>query len=103
MIDAAGWVGMTESEFWETTPRYFVARVQGKQRDDRENWMRSRQTAYWAILPHMGKKQIKPNALGVFAWEQTTAKTLELTPDKKADMDKFKQMALNLLEAQQDG
>lgn len=98
MIDAAGWVGMTEADFWATTPRYFVALINGKQRDDRERWVIARQNAYWAILPHMGKKQISPTALGVFAWEQKKQMSLtELTPELKANIAEFKQMALRLL------
>jgi hypothetical protein len=98
MIEAAGWIGMPESEFWETTPRYFAARVRGKQRDDREKWVMARQAAYWTILPHMGKKQIKPTALGVFEWEQQPlSMSKEITPEQKADMSKFKEMALKLL------
>jgi len=89
---------MTESEFWQTTPRFFVARIQGKQRDEREQWVMSRQNAYWTILPHMGKKQIKPTALGVFMWEDNKAKIKEITPEIKDEIAKFKELALKLLE-----
>ncbi len=100
MIDLAGWLGMSENEFWECTPRFFVARIQGKQRDERERWTIARQIAYWSILPHMGKKQIKPTALGVFSWEQNKVKSKEITAEQKADIAKFKEMALTLLNAQ---
>jgi hypothetical protein len=99
MIEAAGWIGMPESEFWETTPRYFAARVRGKQRDDRENWVMARQAAYWvAIFSPNAKKLSSPTNLGSFSWEQQTiVKFKEITPEQKADMAKFKEMALKLL------
>lgn len=61
---------MSEDEFWYTTPRFFQARINAKQRDDREAWVRARQIAYWVILPHVGKKTIRPDHLGRFAWEK---------------------------------
>lgn len=98
MIEAAAWAGLSEKEFWETTPRYFVAIINGKQRDERERWTMTRQQSYWTILPHIGKKQLKPTALGVFAWEESKIKTKELTPEIKANINKFKEMALRLLQ-----
>lgn len=98
MIEAAAWAGMSENDFWATTPRYFHAIIKGRQRDDREKWMMARQVAYWTILPHMGKKQIRPTALARFPWERASQlEKMELTPELKADIANFKEMALKLL------
>jgi len=61
---------MSEDEFWYSTPRFLQARIKAKQRDDRETWVQARQIAYWSILPHLGKKRLKPQDLAKFAWER---------------------------------
>lgn len=88
---------MSENEFWETTPRYLQARIKAKQRDDQNAWVLGRQIAYWSILPHMGKKRIKPQDLAKFDWERVKS-ALRWTDDNKAHLEKFKALAMPLIE-----
>lgn len=98
MIEAAAWCGISENDFWEMTPRYLQALIKGKTTDSREAWMIGRQVAYWSILPHMGKKRIRPQDLGRFGWEQS--KKLHNpygTPENlKAELQKFKEICATL-------
>lgn len=91
---------MSESEFWDTTPRYLQARIKAKQRDSNEAWVIARQIAYWSILPHMGKKRIKPYDLARFEWEKI--KELKNIYGSKealaAEIEKFKALAMPIIE-----
>jgi len=89
---------MSESEFWDTTPRYLQARIKAKQRDSNEAWVIARQIAYWSILPHMGKKRIKPYDLARFDWEKVKS-GLKWNEQNKAELEKFKALAMPLIEA----
>ena len=82
---------MSEREFWESTPRYLAAKIKAKQRDDREAWVIGRQIAYWSILPHIGKRTIKPTDLGRFAWEKQKKIVSKYASieELKADEQKF--------------
>jgi len=58
------------------TPRYLQAVIKGKTQNDQNAWVIARQTAYWSILPHVGKKRLKPSDLGSFSWEKIDAGTV---------------------------
>ena len=72
-MEAAAWCGCSENEFLEMTPRYLQSLIKAKTNNDREAWVIGRQVAYWSILPHLGKKRIKPQDLGAFSWEKSKA------------------------------
>lgn len=94
---------MSEDEFWYTTPRFFQARIDSKKRDDREAWVRARQIAYWSILPHTGKKRIKPQDLGRFAWEKPHTIHNPYGDKLPEEIAKFKAMHAGFMEAIEKG
>lgn len=97
-MQAAAWCGMSEEEFLATTPRYLDAAIKAKINESREVWSIARQTAYWSILPHVGKKKIKPTDLAFFAWEKPKG-ILNPYGTKEAlklELEKFKEICNRL-------
>ncbi len=59
LMEAAGRMGMSETEFEITTPRYFFHRRTGFESVQREQARNTRIIAFYAIAPHMKKGAIK--------------------------------------------
>lgn len=88
MMAAAGLVGMSEAEFWDTTPRFLAARHEAfmshHESLERANWERSRFLALFISAPH-SRKKLSVYDLATFPWE--TQKT-ELDQQTMAEWKK---------------
>lgn len=63
-MEMAGRMGMSESEFELTTPRYFFYRMKGFESLQTEHWQRTRLEAFYAFMPHAKKNSLrKPSDL----------------------------------------
>ena len=87
---------MSEDDFYNTSPRYFTSMVKAKNDQMKESWIQARQIGYWAILPHTGKKRIKPTDLGRFGWEESKFKGIQVT---EAELKKQAELMLAMFEA----
>lgn len=61
-MELAGRLGMSETEFELTTPRYFYYRLQGFEDLQLEAWQRMRMQAFYAFLPHAKKNVLRKPA-----------------------------------------
>lgn len=59
LMEAAGRMGMSESEFETTTPRYFYHRRKGFESVQLEQARNARQIAFFAVLPHLKKDAVR--------------------------------------------
>jgi len=68
----AGRCGISESEFYMTTPRYFFsyvnAKIEAENERYKDNWERMRMEAQLVVQPHV-KRKIKATDLIKFPWE----------------------------------
>lgn len=97
LLEAAALMGMSESEFYETSPRFFAARQRAWQRQQQEGWEQARYIGWLCIQPHIDtKRRIKITDLGRFPWEELKKPVFE--PVDKAKMDKFRQDAIAIIE-----
>ena len=70
LIQAGAECGLSESDFWFCTPRYFAALQRAKNERYKEDYERARYLGYLTLLPHVEKgKDLKPIDLGRFPWE----------------------------------
>jgi hypothetical protein len=96
----AGRVGLSETEFWQTTPRYLANRVDGyfqaEEERERAAWERARYTAFFSLKPHDQKKRINRfKDLGLFPWENPAGGSLDLSVEELADSkNRVKEAAL---------
>lgn len=63
---------LTEEQFNDSTPAYFMLRLQGMRAQQtqqyRNEWERTRWLAMFILMPH-SKKRVKPTDLVKFPWE----------------------------------
>lgn len=85
--------GMTEEEFWATTPKYFYYRQKAYERNMQERWEVARYTAWITISPHV-KKGMTMKRLGLFAWEKPKARTFEVDQE---ELKRFSESADRLI------
>lgn len=91
----AGFAGFSESEFWQTTPRYFFNYLEGVNRREQLAWERARMVSFWAVQPlaaHVRKgawQFNKPTDLVEFEWEKRDFKIPELPAEEIARIDKI--------------
>lgn len=92
-------VGMTESEFWDSTPRYFAARQKAYIEAERRQWERARFMGWLSGWPHVGKKMAGVSAIKLFRfdWE---AEKVEFEPVSKDEMKAFEADAMAILQKQ---
>lgn len=92
-------VGMSESEFWDSTPRYFAARQKAYIEAERRQWERARFMGWLSVLPHVGKKSggLSAKKLFRFDWE---AEKVEFEPINKEEMKAFEADAIAILQKQ---
>ena len=70
-MEIAAVCGMSESEFWDCTPRYLSAKVSAAQLSQRIAWEQARYISFHAALSANFKRPLKsPLDLGRFAWEE---------------------------------
>ena len=63
--------GMSETEFWHTTPRYFFARQDAEIRRQRTERERDRFLAYYTLVAQHGTDKIKnEQSVCIFDWER---------------------------------
>lgn len=74
-------MGMSETEFRHTTPRYFYFRQKGFEGLQLEAWQRARIQAFYAFLPHAKKGAIKKPE-GLFSLPGDAKQLPEITPEK---------------------
>lgn len=87
--------GMTEREFWESTPRYLSAKIKALESSQRLSWEQSRYIAFHAIKVGDSKNRLKRlTDLGKFPWEMTVKKFEPITRDEH---DKFSDEADEVL------
>ena len=86
---------LSEAEFEEITPRYFMLRLKGlrdaQQQQYRNEWERTRWLAMFVLMPH-SKKRIKPQDLARFPWEsqkKVNAALIEMLQNNKEKLDKL--------------
>lgn len=91
MLDAAARSGMTEKEFWESTPGYFYSRVKHYAATVRDSWEQTRFIAYVVAKTVDSKKRIlKPSDLLPLPWDVVTGKRFKkLTAAEKKAMQDF--------------
>lgn len=70
---------MSESEFWNSTPRYYSARVKAASEAQQREWERARLISFFVVKTVDSKDKFKqPQNLMEFPWETNEkAKTLE--------------------------
>lgn len=79
---------MSESEFWDCTPRYLSARLKASVEAEKVRWEQSRFIAAFAVDPGFwSKKKGDFTELIRFPWE--VEKPKEVTPEQQAAFDKF--------------
>lgn len=97
--EAAGRLGYRESEFWNTTPRYFYAALRGQEQAEQAQWERMRWLAYFSFVPHAKKNALKgPKDLMQFPWETERVKrtiTAAMVSEADAEWEKMKAEAAN--------
>lgn len=99
LIEAAAMVGMSESEFWDSTPRYFAARQKAYIQQERRQWERARFIGWLAVLPHVGKKSGGLSAKKLFQFEWEVEKPV-FEPFNHEEMKSFELDAIAILEKQ---
>ena len=74
---ALGYLGWTEDQFWDSTPRTFTNAYRGwaKQKEilQRGDWERVRQLAY-TLVQVQSKKRLKPTDIMAFEWDKKEVK-----------------------------
>lgn len=89
---------MSESEFWECTPRYYAARVKAVSEAEQREWERARLVSFFVVKTVDAKNKIRqPHNLIKFPWENMEESLEEqwnaLDPDVlakfNADADKI--------------
>ena len=92
-------VGMSESDFWDSTPRYFAARQKAYIEAERRQWERARFVGWLSVLPHVGKKSggLSAKKLFRFDWESDR---VEFEPIDKDEMKAFEADAIAILQKQ---
>lgn len=92
-------VGMSESDFWDSTPRYFAARQKAYIEAERRQWERARFVGWLSVLPHVGKKSggLSAKKLFRFDWESDR---VEFEPVSKDEMKAFEADAIAILQKQ---
>jgi hypothetical protein len=74
---ALGYLGWTEEQFWDSTPRTFTNAYRGwaKQKEilQRGDWERVRQLAY-TLVQVQSKKRLKPTDIMAFEWDKKDIK-----------------------------
>lgn len=86
MLENAATVGMTEAEFWSTTPRYFAARLTAWN-EARKRDLRDLRSTHFYIVRAAGAKVASPEHLYRFEWER--ARAVEFEPVDQAVLDRF--------------
>jgi hypothetical protein len=85
--------GMTESEFWDSTPRYLSACVEAVQQRQQLSWEQSRYIAFHAIKVGDTKNKLrKLTDLNKFPWEVSTPR-----PINRMEMTEFSDDADEIL------
>lgn len=88
--------GMSESEFWDSTPRYMAAKVFAYEQGQQTAWEQTRYISFHAIKAADGKNRIKkPSDLGKFPWERP--KPRKLTKTDIEQLNKFDNEADDVL------
>ena len=96
-MQGAGRLGMSEREFFATSPRFFFAALEGRdyeiEQQERRSYERARYIGFWAVAPHVPKSFKKPVDLGMFSWEKKTSSiiTLEEREILEKEWDKWMQ------------
>lgn len=65
-------MGLSEREFWRTTPRYFAALQRAFVKREQREWERARMVGYLALIPHHDSKKggkLTPQRLLPFPWD----------------------------------
>jgi len=97
LIESAAECGMTEREFWSSTPRWLAARQTAYQRAQQAEWERTRIGAFYIVKTVDSKNRFKkPEDLFKFPWEQPKAEAVQsapLTAQEQADFEKFSREA----------
>ena len=92
-------IGMTEAEFWASTPRYFAARQKAYIENQRREYERARFTGWLSVLPHVTKKGgLRITQLFRFDWEEKPQAQFE--PVDVAAMKQFEDEAKKIFEQQ---
>ena len=84
---------LSEAEFEEITPRYFMLRLKGlrdaQQQQYRNEWERTRWLALFVVMPY-SKRRMQPKDLITFPWERKNAASVkEVIAANKAIFDKL--------------
>jgi len=80
--------GMSENEFWDSTPRYLSAKIYAFEQGQRSEWERARYISMYAVKAADSKNRIKKATdLGKFPWE--IKRPRKLTPEEIAAQKAF--------------
>ncbi|HNB51101.1 MAG TPA: hypothetical protein PK530_04130 [Anaerolineales bacterium] len=86
MLENAATAGMTEAEFWDSTPRYFAARLRAWS-DARKRELQDLRTTHFFIVRAAGAKITSPENLYRYEWE--AARVVEFEPMDEVEMQRF--------------
>lgn len=82
-------VGMTEQEFWNSTPRYLDARRKAYEKNQQYGWEQARFISFYVVKTVDAKNKIKNEQdLAMFPWDEKP-KESELKPLTDAEWDKI--------------
>lgn len=65
-------LGLSEPDFWHTTPRYFAALQRAFIKRERREWERVRMIGFFSVLPHHDSKKrgrLTPQRLFPLPWD----------------------------------
>lgn len=94
-------IGMSEAEFWDTTPRFFAARQQAFIAAQRSKWERARFIGWLAVLPYTGEgKSVRATDLFRFEWEPEPEAPAGPTDAELEALRQFEQEAKIIFEKQ---
>lgn len=93
-------IGMSESEFWDSTPRYFAARQQAFTMAQRVEWERARFMGWLSVLPYTQGKTLKVTDLCPFEWDPEPQAPAGPTEEELAALRKFEEEAKQIFEKQ---
>lgn len=88
-MEQAAKVGISEAEYWESSPRYVAARIRNHRYNEQHKyetgWEQARLIA-WSNLRTIDKKLRNPSNLMKFPWERKVFASVELDEPTRAAM-----------------
>lgn len=81
-MQEAGYMGLTEREFFDITPRFFSNALKGFEKRERTEWERARMVAYYSFFGTPKKRVQEINKFIRFHWEGEIKEIINPYKDK---------------------